>query len=208
MIRFVWFDDDGVLTTDRTGSLTTCRSIAAASGIPLDRVHAAFAAHNDELTLGRTTHEQAWPQICSALGAALPFGLLQRAFDSTPVNERMLALARRLRSACGVGILTDNKSDRMQRLRVVQGLHDVFDPIVVSADVGCSRHSASLFEHAALLAGVDAGECLFIDNAPENVARAESVGMHGVHFDDARNDVDALADRLAREFALPARVSS
>lgn len=208
MIRFVWFDYDGVLTRDRTGSLTTCRSIAAASGIPLDRVRAAFAAHNDDLTLGRTTHEQVWPQICSALDVALPFALLQRAFDSTPVSAPMFALARRLRSACGIGILSDNKADRMQRLRVVQGLDDVFDPIMVSAEVGCSKQSTSMFERAVLLTGVAAGDSLLIDNVPENVARAESVGMHGVHFDDARNDVDALADRLARGFALPARVSS
>lgn len=204
MIRVVFFDYDGVLTTDRTGFLTTCRYISVRSGIPLDRVQRAFATHNRALTLGTTTYSQAWPQICSELGAMLPLDLLQDAFDSTPMNSRMFDLARRLRTACGVGIITDNKSDRMGRLRAVQSLDDLFNPIVVSADLGCSKESESIFRHACALAGVEPRECVFIDNTPEHATQAASIGMHGLHFDDGLNDVDALARRLAGEFGLPA----
>lgn len=204
MIRFVFFDYDGVLTTDRTGSLTTCRHLAAATGLPLERVRAAFAPHNQALTLGRTTHEQVWPQICAELGAALPFQLLRDAFDSTPANIRMFELARRLRKSCGTGIITDNKSDRIRRLRAVQGLDALFGPIVVSADLGCSKESEAIFRHALEQARADAGECVFIDNDAGNAARAMALGLHGIHFDDALNDVPALAATLARDFGLPA----
>ncbi|NML44777.1 HAD-IA family hydrolase [Ramlibacter sp. G-1-2-2] len=205
MIRFVFFDYDGVLTTDRTGSLTTCRHLAAAAGLPLERVRAAFAPHNHALTLGRMTHEEAWPRICAELGAALPLQLLQDAFDSTPANAPMFALARRLRAAgCGAGIITDNKSDRIRRLRAVQDLDALFDPIVVSADLGCSKESEAIFRHALENAGADAGECVFIDNDAGNAARATALGLHGIHFDDALNDVPALAAALARDFGLPA----
>jgi len=200
MTRFVFFDYDGVLTTDRTGSLTTCRHIAGATGLPLDRVRAAFAVHNEALTLGRTTHEQVWPRICAALGATLPLQLLQDAFDSTPRNERMFELARRLRRNCGTGIITDNKADRIRRLRSVQRLDELFDPIVVSADLGCSKDSEAIFHHALQRAGVPAHDCLFIDNDAGNAARATAIGMHGIHFDDALNDVAALAARLEHEF--------
>lgn len=204
MIRVVFFDYDGVLTTDRTGSLTTCRYISATSGIPLDLVQRAFATHNRELTIGSMTYSQAWPQICSELDSLLSIDLLQDAFDSTPINSHVFELARRLRPACGVGIITDNKSDRMRRLRAVQSLDDLFDPIVVSADLGCSKDSESIFRHACALAGVEPRECVFIDNTPEHAARAASIGMHALHFDDGLNDVDALARRLTGEFGLPA----
>src|SRR5690349_5903612 len=92
MIRFVFFDYDGVLTTDRTGSLTTCRYISAATGVPVEQLRRAFAVHQADLTLGRTTHERVWPDICARVGVPLPLGLLQEAFDSTPANVRMFDL--------------------------------------------------------------------------------------------------------------------
>jgi len=202
MIRFVFFDYDGVLTTDRTGSLTTCRYISAATGVPVEQVRRAFAVHQADLTLGRTTHERVWPDICARVGVPMPLGLLQEAFDSTPANVRMFDLARRVRSSCGAGIITDNKSDRMQRLRKMQGLDDLFDPIVVSADVGASKESEAIFRHALTLAGVDAAESVFIDNDEANTARARMAGMHAIDFDDRVNDVDALAAVLQREFGV------
>lgn len=203
-IRCVFFDYDGVLTTDRTGSTTTCRHVSLATGIPLDQVKAAFAVHNEALTLGRTTHEEVWPDICRALGLGIPIGILQEAFDSTPVNAPMFDLARALRTQCRVGILTDNKADRIGRLRVVQALDEVFDPIVVSAEVGLSKSSHAFFGHALALACASAQETVFIDNDRGNVEVAASMGIHAIHFDDAANDVAGLAARLHREFDLPA----
>lgn len=204
-IETVLFDYDGVLTTDRTGSLTTCRFISAATGLPLERVQSAFAVHNAALTLGRLTHEEAWPDICRALGLQLPLQVLVEAFDSTPANHAMFELARLLKARCRVGILTDNKADRIRRLRAVQRLDDTFDPIVVSAVVGLSKSSPALFEHALAAAGSQASRTVFIDNDAGNVAVAAALGIHAVHFDDARNDVAGLAADLRRRFGLGAR---
>lgn len=202
VVKIVFFDYDGVLTTDRTGSLTTCRFISRSCGLPLQAVQRAFAAHNRALTLGHTTHEAAWTGICHALGREVPFGLLRDAFDSTPANHAMFTLARRLRTRCPVGIITDNKSDRIRRLRRTQDLDAIFDPIVVSADVGCSKSSPGLFEHALSLAGATARETVFIDNDVDNVATAAALGIRAVHFDDAVNDVPGLEARLHDEFGL------
>ncbi|TFZ03970.1 HAD family hydrolase [Ramlibacter humi] len=204
-IACVFFDYDGVLTTDRTGSLTTCRYLSRAAGIPLDRVRAAFAVHNEALTLGHITHDQVWPDICAALGRAIPIGTLEEAFDSTPANGAMFELARALQ--CRVGILTDNKADRMRRLRATQGLDRTFDPIVVSAEAGMSKSSPGFFEHALRLAAAAAHETVFIDNDRGNVDTAAGLGIHAVHFDDAVNDIQGLVRRLQEDFGLgPARL--
>jgi putative hydrolase of the HAD superfamily len=89
VIKAVFFDYDGVLTTDKTGSLTTTRYLSEATGVDLAAVKATFGRHNSDLTLGRTTHHQIWPQICAALGKELDIGLLFEAFESTPVNAGM-----------------------------------------------------------------------------------------------------------------------
>jgi len=52
MIKAVFFDFDGVLTTHKTGSLTTTRFISQATGIDHTRVEAAFSRYNEDLTRG------------------------------------------------------------------------------------------------------------------------------------------------------------
>jgi phosphoglycolate phosphatase-like HAD superfamily hydrolase len=97
LIKAVFFDYDGVLTKDKTGSLTTTRYISDASGIDRALVEAAFARHNDDLTPGRTTHAQIWQALCSELGRDISISLLYAAFESTPLNQDMFAPARTLK---------------------------------------------------------------------------------------------------------------
>lgn len=172
-------------------------------GVPLERIRCAFDRHNRALTLGHVTHEDVWPDVCSALGQALPLQVLDEAFDSTPANRPMFELARRLKPACRVAIITDNKLDRMQRLIALQRLGELFDPVVVSAAHGFSKSSRALLDRALAIAQVQAARSVFIDNDDENVAAAAACGIRAIHFDPGRNDVDGLAARLRGEFDLP-----
>src|SRR4051812_36346079 len=81
-IRAVMFDFDGVLTNDKTGSLTTTRYLSQRTGIELPKLQAAFRRFNNDLTLGRTTHAAVWPDICADLGQTVGLDLLEEAFVS------------------------------------------------------------------------------------------------------------------------------
>src|SRR3982751_4578729 len=113
MLKVIFFDLDGVLTVDKTGSLTTTRYLSQATGVELPRVQAAFARRNADLTLGRCTHASSWAGICRDLGTDIDMKSLHEAFASTPMNEPMLALARQLKLNYSVGMITDNKVDRI-----------------------------------------------------------------------------------------------
>lgn len=197
MFKAIFFDFDGVVTMDRTGSLTTTRHISRVTGIDPRRVEAAFAPFNDDLTCGRCTHAAIWADIRRALRADVDISLLEDAFASTPLNDEMLALARRLRPRYAVGVITDNKQDRMDCIERLHGLSSRFDPIVVSAAVGSTKTSRRIFEHALALARVEPKECIFIDNSVRNLLVPREMGMDGIHFDDVANDVPGLADALA-----------
>ena len=97
MIKAVFFDFDGVLTRDKTGSLTTLRYLSQATGIPIQNLSGAFMPYNNDLNLGRTTHKEIWPGLCSALDVQIEIPLLRDAFASTPINSEMLELAHKLR---------------------------------------------------------------------------------------------------------------
>ena len=204
MIEAVFFDYDGVLTADKTGSLTTCRYLSRCTGIELPRLMQAFRIHNHELTLGRRSHADVWPHICARLGQDVPLGLLVEAFESTPVNAPMFALARQLKSCgCDVGIITDNKSDRMAHLRKLQRLEEIFDPIVVSAEVGCTKQEQAIFRLALARRGTPPDRALFIDNTEANLVAARALGLYTIFFDDEVNDVAALREQLRSHWSLP-----
>jgi FMN phosphatase YigB (HAD superfamily) len=202
VIRAVFFDYDGVLTRDKTGSLTTCRSLAQQTGLPFEAIYAVLRPYNEALTLGHTTHEAIWPAVCEALQCDIPIGCLMVAFESTPLDAAVMGLAQQLTARHRVGLITDNKRDRIEHLRAVQQLDTVFDPIVVSSIVRASKEGAAIFQHALACLGVPPDEALFIDNSPGNLAAPAALGMHTVHFDDERRDVAALVAELRRHGAL------
>lgn len=197
MIRMIFFDYDGVLTTDKSGSQTTYRYLSEASGIAQPAISAAFSPYMGALMTGQSIHADVWSQACEAMGVALDIGLLAGAFESTPLNEGMLSLARELMGVYRLGIITDNSRDRMSHLRKYQQLDVLFDPIVVSAEVGSSKRTSEIFRSAAARAGMFAHECVFIDNGVDNVVMARSVGMPAIHHDDHTNDMEALRRALA-----------
>lgn len=202
MIKAIFFDYDGVLTLDRTGSLTTNRSLSEQTGIPYERVCRALQPHNEALNTGESSYAKIWPAVCAELERDLSLDLLTKAFESTPINEEMVRFARRLKGRYSVGIITDNKKDRIDCLKRCQRLSEVFDPIVVSAEVRCTKASPLSFERALACAGVDAPDSIFIDNAPGNLVAPAALGMKTVHFDDERNDVAGLARLLDVEFGV------
>ncbi len=206
-IRAIFFDFDGVLTRDSTGSITTLRYLSKATGIEFGRLEAAFSEHNVALNLGRTTYAAIWPAVCNKLGCLIDISLLAAAFESTPLNAEMLELARNLRKNYFTGIITDNKRDRMNHLKACAGLSSIFDPIVVSAEVGYDKRGTEIFERALNLLDVAPEDSVFIDNASNNLKMADALRMNTIHFNDAKNDVQALASVLEESYGLKLRAS-
>ena len=204
MIRAVFFDYDGVLTRDKTGSLTTTRFVSEQTGIGYDRVLQAFRRHNAALNAGTTRYADIWPDVCADLGRDLPLDLLFSAFESTPINEAMWHLARGLRCRYFTGIITDNKQDRMEHLKRYQRLPEVFAPIVVSAEVRCTKAQPAIFEWALACLAVAPQDAVFIDNDRHNLVVPAALGMKTAYFDDEKNDVAGLARFLGVAFGVSA----
>jgi FMN phosphatase YigB (HAD superfamily) len=195
-IKAVLFDFDGVLTTDKTGSLTTTRFLSKRTGIDFARVQSVFRNFNDDLTLGKTTHTKVWESICEGLGKSLSIELLKEAFESTPMNARMLELARHLHPRYSVGIVTDNKKDRIDRLKQIHNLASLFDPIAVSAEIGVAKDSPEMFLGVLSRLNANPNECVFIDNSQENLIAPRSLGINTIYFDDETQDFEALSAAL------------
>jgi putative hydrolase of the HAD superfamily len=196
VIQTVFFDFDGVLSPEKTGTGFTCKFLAQETGIPYQALRAAFEPHRMTLARGEATRDATWPLVCEAVGRDIPHELLTRAFEATPLDRPMFAYANSLGRHVKVGIVTDNPKDRMDVVRRTLWLDRVFTPIVVSAEEGITKDDPEIFRRAAQKAGVATQAAAFIDNVQENVDVARAAGLHGIFYDDEKRDLAALTREL------------
>lgn len=78
----------------------------------------------------------------------------------------------------------------------------LFDPIVVSAEVGSDKTGTAIFERALGHLGVKPNESVFIDNSEDNLVAANALGMNTIHFNDQTNDLEALVRALVEQYGV------
>lgn len=209
-LRGLIVDWGGVLTGDLR---TAVESWAAADGIDLAAYGSIMrdwfgepvgveARLNPIHALERG--EMAVPDFERRLAAALtertgvPYdadGLLTRMFERFEHAHDMSALVRRARSSgLRTGLLSNSWGNDYPR----DGWEEMFDVVVISGEVGMRKPEPRIFEHALELLGLEAGECVFVDDLAHNIEAAAGVGMVGVHhrsYAETLGELEVLFDR-------------
>ena len=198
MFKAVFFDFDGVLTTDKYGSVSIAKFLAGKTGLPADRIRAAYQKHNGGLLRGAIDHGQMWDAFCTDLGVQMPISWLTEAAQATPLDPQMLGLVRELHDRGVItGMITDNPASRVEEIVQLHGLREWFDVISVSGAIGSRKDQPEIFEHALQSASLPAPDCIFIDNTAANLIIPAQLGMKTHFFDDEKRDMIALRNALA-----------
>jgi putative hydrolase of the HAD superfamily len=72
---------------------------------------------------------------------------------------------------------------------------DAFDHLIISAEVGVRKPDPKIYQITLEAVGCQADQAVFIDDVAENIAAAQSIGLHGIHFqsrEQALRDLDSL----------------
>jgi 2-haloacid dehalogenase len=72
------------------------------------------------------------------------------------------------------------------------GFLDWFDGMVISGDVGLVKPEPEIYHHLCRAYDLDPATSVFIDDAPRNVATAETLGFRTILYRDAATTADAL----------------
>lgn len=198
MVRAILFDLDGVLTLEKTGSQSIVRYLAQHTGLSPEKLKQAYGYFNRELLYGKITHPDMWQPFCSALGRELPYGLLKEAFENTPMDDQMLRLVSQLKKTFLIGMVTDNKADRVETILDHFHLRAFFDAVSISARLGSGKREEAIFRYTLDALHISADEAVFIDNSKENLIVPQQMGMHVIWFDDEKRDMDALREVLGK----------
>jgi putative hydrolase of the HAD superfamily len=195
----VIFDYGGVLWNMRWD---VCRQLEDAHGLERGLVFSTLYRSETWLAIERGTgdlvawREEAHRTLEARAGSPLP--RLHDAWRAAqgPIAENM-ALVRDLRPAYRLAVLSNADRTLRQRLREGLAVHDLFDDVVCSAEVGLAKPEPAIYTLACERLGLPPEACVFIDDHEPNVRAAEAVGLRAVLFrvdrgDDLRAQLNAL----------------
>jgi putative hydrolase of the HAD superfamily len=174
-------DWGGVLTSDVFDSF---RSFCELEGLAPDAIATAF--RNDatcrEMLIafetGTLPEEEFETQLAPFLGVDAA-NLIDRLFAGSGPDEEMIEGVRRARAA---GIRTGLISNSWGTRRYPRELFgELFDGVVISAEVGIRKPSPEIYALGAERIGLEPQACVFVDDLPFNLSPAAELGMATVH---------------------------
>ncbi|MCK8058866.1 MULTISPECIES: HAD family hydrolase [unclassified Fusibacter] len=197
MIKAVLFDLDGVLTVDSTGSKSIIDYITKVTGVDVGTFTNAYRKHNYQLLYGHVTHTQIWGTICEEVGRQIDIQVLFDSFIHTPMDSDMLNLAMELKQkGYYIGLITDNKQDRVDYILSHHHLESLFDTVLISAALQSGKDKDLIFDEVIKKIPVQFEECVFIDNKDSNLIIPAKKGMSAIYYDDRLRDLSGLKSKL------------
>ena len=95
------------------------------------------------------------------------------------------------------GLLTNAGRDMPGALFTQEELDGgIFDAYIVSSDLGLVKPNPAIFELMADKLGVATGDCVMIDDTPENCEGAEVAGMQSIQYVTSKTTVESLKKLL------------
>ncbi len=198
MIKAILFDFDGVLTIDKTGSQSIIKYIVSKTGIHVEKFENEYYKYNKGLLLGEYTHKEIWANLCHGLNTDIDYNLLLDAFENTLLDADMIAFIEELKKSYKIGMITDNKRDRIEVVSEFNKFDEIFDVISISADFHSGKDDSIIFEQTITSLGVSPDECIFIDNTPKNLIVPKLMGMTTILFDDENRNIDEFKSTLGK----------
>jgi putative hydrolase of the HAD superfamily len=190
--RGLLVDWGGVLTSDVFHSF---RSFCELEGLEPDAVATAFRSDRGSRELliafetGALPEEEFEAQLAPLLGVAAP-SLIDRLFAGSAPDEGMIEGVRRARAA---GIRTGLVSNSWGTRRYPRELlAELFDGVVISAEVGIRKPAPEIYALGAERIGLEPQACVFVDDLPFNLAPAAELGMATVHHQRAAETIPEL----------------
>ncbi|GIK54829.1 MAG: HAD family phosphatase [Chloroflexi bacterium] len=150
---------------------------------------------------GRITTNELWQWVGQTYGLpAVELAQFQADFWAGDVLDReLVAWIRGLRPFYQTALISNAFDDLRDVLTTQFAIADAFDVIVISAEEGIMKPDPRLYQIALERLGCRPEEALFIDDFAHNIAGAQTVGLHTIHFKPGVDLMGEIGRRLSDE---------
>jgi FMN phosphatase YigB (HAD superfamily) len=177
--------------------------LSAACGLTVDEIiRGAFQGTGllNAFDAGTLDPEGFQAEVCRRLGIALPrkefFTYYTEIFRLIPGTLPVLSKARR---TCRLMLLSNTDPMRYEYIQRTYPEVQIFDANVLSCVEKLMKPDPRIFALALTRAEAAPGECVFIDDRPENITAAGALGIRGIVFEEGVTDLHAELEKLGVE---------
>jgi putative hydrolase of the HAD superfamily len=205
MTRAVISDFGGVLTTPLLRGFVAYKE---ESGLSVEELGTAMAraadAHGEhplfELEKGHISEAEFGRRLSAHLDGGLDLSRLREVyFDHLDPNRRMIGYLRELRErGLRTALLTNNvrEWEPLWRAKLPE-IDQVFEVVVASAFVGMRKPERGIYQLTLeRLGGLDASECVMVDDLEVNCEAARELGMRTFLFQETEQAIAELEQLL------------
>jgi HAD superfamily hydrolase (TIGR01509 family) len=187
MIKTIIFDVGGVLITP--SEKVTPFIISEICNIPLEIAMSEYTNSHFDLKIGKLKVaefvDRIWQRYKTGV---MPLDLaceyLKYYEKQAVINEEVMELIEKVGKNHKI-VAFSNMIDLHFECNMKRKLFRFFHKIYLSSQIGVAKPEKKAFEFVLKDLNVKPGECLFIDDNPENVAIAAGLGISAYHFETA-----------------------
>ena len=197
-IRAIIWDMGGVIlrTNGEESRLALAREFRVSVGDLYNLVFNSPSA--EKATIGLIPEEEHWKTVATTLG--VPENRIQELQDrfwaGDAVDKRLLEYIRALNKKYKTGLLSNAWSGARQSLNQRNACDMVFQYSMFSYEVRLKKPDPEIYKRFLFLMEVKPEEAIFVDDMPENIEVANSIGIHGIRFVSTDQAIEAVG-RLA-----------
>ncbi len=196
-ISAIFFDFGGVI--QRTEYQSPRQHLAERFGMDYDDIDKlVFTSESARrASLGEITEDAHWSNVLTRLKR--PTAEMQTVrdefFGGDVIDINLVHFIGSLRGKFHTGLIS-NAWSGMRAFLEKEKLIDLFDTVVISAEVGVMKPEARIYSIALEQAGVKAEAAVFVDDVQANVDACQALGMKGILFNDPLGGMDQLKTLL------------
>lgn len=196
-IQNIYIDFGGVLVrTEDKGPRTRAAERLGITCRDLEKI--VFESESSrQASTGKIPEEAHWQAVAHALRLPRPEAdkVTDQFFAGDRADQTWIGFLRGLRPGRKVGLIS-NAWSGLRAFITGQGFADIFDIMVVSAEVGVMKPDPRIYHLALEELQARPDESVFIDDMLVNVEAARAVGMAGIHFTQPEQALEGLKQLL------------
>ena len=110
------------------------------------------------------------------------------------IDKSVILLERLKKQDTPVYAITNFSQEKFNLTRQQFNFPKLFDGVIVSGEVRLIKPDPAIYLRLLMDYQLQAEDCVFIDDSPVNVAGAQRVGMHAIHFQSSQQLEDELTE--------------